>query len=91
MSPTVDYKLRYALIYSQASRWRWVFIPLAIHDTISTYSHGKLFFFAHNNPTDKTMEVVETGLGGEQEEDLPCKIVLVVIPILKKLFYYVYM
>ena len=31
------------------------------------------------------MEVVETGIGGE-----PCEIVLVVIPILKKLFYYVY-
>ena len=63
-----------------------MFIPFAIHDTISTYSHGK-FFFARDNPTDETMEVVETGLGGEQEEDLPCEIVLVVIPILKKLFY----
>ena len=90
MSPTVDYKLRSALLYNQTSRWRWVFIPFAIHDAVSTCSHGKFFFFARYNATDETMEIVETGLGGEQKKDLPCEIVLVVIPILKKLFYYVY-
>ena len=61
-----------------------MFIPFVIHDLNSTYSHGKFFFFARYNPTDETMEVVETGLEGEQEGDLPCEIVLVVIPILKK-------
>ena len=85
MSSTVDYKFRSPLLYGRHRDVAGYILPFVIHDTIGTYFAWQVVFFARYNPTDETMEIVETGL--EQDEGMPCKIVLVVIPILKKLFY----
>ena len=55
-------------------------------DMIGTYFPWQVLLFARYNSIDETIEVVETGIGGKQEEDLPGEIVLVVIPILKKFY-----